>query len=76
MINFIKSIFKKKRHIIAISGVPAGQYRSIMQIDNTDQPQGMGNACGLFALMSDDTLEIFSTDNLKWTKIPAIPERD
>jgi len=64
-----------ERHIKAISAVPAGQYRSILQTDNTNQIQGTGNSAGVFALMSDDTIELFSAESEKWTKLPAIPER-
>jgi len=67
--------FKRKRRIVSISAVSAGQYRSILQVDDTGQVQGTGNACGVFALMSDDTIEIFSTGNKKWTLLPPVPKR-
>jgi len=74
--NLVKDQEKAaERRIVSISAVPAGQYRSILQADDTGQVQGTGNACGVFALMSDGTIEIYSTENNKWTLLPPVPKR-
>ena len=72
---------KSKRYIVAISAIPCGnRVASQEQVEDKGFPRAKttyaGNAPGVFALMSDDTVELFSTDSGQWTLLPEIPERD
>jgi hypothetical protein len=72
---------KTKRHIVAISAIPCGhRVASQKEVEDKGFPRTKvkyaGNSPGVFALMSDDTIELFSTDSCKWTLLPEIPERD
>jgi len=72
---------KNKRHIVQISAIPCGHRVASQEDVETEgfprtKTKFAGNSPGVFALMSDDTIELFSTDSCKWTKLPEIPERD
>jgi len=71
---------KSKRYIVAISAIPCGhRVASQEEVETKGFPRTKttytGNSPGVFALMSDDTLELFSTEGGKWTLLPEIPER-
>ena len=72
---------ESKRHIVAISAIPSGnRVESHEEVKDKGFPRSKttfaGNTPGVFALMSDDTIELFSTVSEKWTLLPEIPERN
>lgn len=71
----IFKFFKRKRKIIAISAVPAGQCSGALNIGESEEKVNIGNTPGVFCLMSDSTIELYLTQRNKWTKLPAIPGR-
>jgi len=75
--NLVKDQEKAaKRRILSISAVPSGQYRLSLQVDEKSELKAGANACGVFALMSDGTVELFSTESGEWIQLPPIPKRE